>query len=60
MKKVWKVFWKTLEALLNSINNVAEAGELYSASVKDGAELDRVKALAKLAKAKAKLDQAQA
>ena len=60
MKKVWKVFWRVLETLLNTINNAAEAGEVYSETLKDSAEIDRAKALVKLAKARRKLDQAEA
>ena len=60
MKKVWSAFWHVLEVILNSICNLAEAGEMYSASIRDDAEIDRTKAQAKLAKAKAKLDQAEA
>lgn len=60
MKQVWKIFWKTLAAILNTVRNLAEAGEVYSETIKDSANIDRAKAQAKLAKAKRKLEQAEA
>ena len=60
MKATWKTFWKVLKSALQTILLVTEAGELYAESVRDSADIDRQKAKVKLAKAKRKLEQAEA